>query len=153
MLKRRSSPWADVEGMHRTRRGSRRTAVSARRGQPGLDRRRCRAARSRKYVSIFNLGLDSSVLGEFTRSVEADHQVFPLLVGRDGLRVFVDCICEVGYVDSEPTSIVAVEWASSAVHCYPVAFSEVRRAGAESNLIYDDSLQGEARAMRGASPG
>lgn len=102
--------------------------------------------RSRKGESLFAFGIDSTALGEFTRSVEAD--VLDHLLGVNNLRVFVECLCTIGYTDGEPTQIIAVEWASGGVHCYPAAQRDVQRANASNDLVYDDILQGMAKTRR-----
>jgi hypothetical protein len=102
--------------------------------------------RSRSGQSIFLFGITSTALAEFTRSVESD--VLDRLIGQAHFRVFVECMCVVGYSRGRQTSIIAVEWSSSGVHCYPVDDSDVARAGATNDLVMDDLLQGEGSETR-----
>jgi hypothetical protein len=101
----------------------------------------------RDNESIFNFGVDSGPLAEFTRSVESDTEVFPLLFGADTARIFVHAGCNIGFTSGKATNVVAIEWASSAVHCYPFDLSAIPGRRAE-DLIYDDLLQGYARDQR-----
>jgi len=93
--------------------------------------------------SIFEFGIDTGVLSLLTRSVE--QEILVKLLGVHHLRAFVECMCVVGYTNGHPTSVIAIEWSSTGVHCYPDTIEVFRSQRAIGGVsVFDDILQGYA---------
>ena len=97
--------------------------------------------------SLFEFGIGTEALSLLTRSVE--QVVLDQLIGVPHLRAFVECMCTIGYTNGKATSVVAIEWSASGVHCYPDTVEAFKsKNGNEALSVFDDCLQGYAKPRR-----